>query len=365
MPPLTHHHAVRALALALAWLWAAPAEAEELDGERELAASVRAGMEYDSNALRVEEDPTADVLARYFATLDLGLRPSPGRVVALGVRQGGKIFAEANGADTLLGQLVLSLHQRLGEGGSLRLGLDLKDRTERLSLRDYTAGGATLALGWAVSESLRLQAQGGWRYFAFKPDPDASSHGPVAGLEARLALGETVLASLGYTYSRRLFDTRRFEATDRLGTLRPDAVELREDDFHGLSMGLVWRGPLIVEGTYRFGLNASNSYGQRLVRHGVELTLTAPLVLGAFVSAHGELQRTNYEDPIVIDANFNIDEDNRNSLIVSLARPLFERWEVEARYSLYTQEFGAADGGGRDEDYLRQTFLLATAYLFD
>ena len=53
------------------------------------------------------------------------------------------------------------------------------------------------------------------------------------------------------------------------------------------------------------------------------------------------------------------DEENRNAGVLSLVRSFGEHWEVEARYSLYLQEFGVGS------DYQRQTLLLAAAYVFD
>ena len=84
--------------------------------------------------------------------------------------------------------------------------------------------------------------------------------------------------------------------------------------------------------------------------------MTAPLPLDFFTSARIDLQRTRYEDPIFIDANFQIDEDNRNAATLSLGHPLGRAWEIELRYSYYTQEFGAGD------DYARQTLMLGVGY---
>ena len=82
-------------------------------------------------------------------------------------------------------------------------------------------------------------------------------------------------------------------------------------------------------------------------------------MVGFFGIKHVELQRTFYDNPLLLDASLQVDEDNRNALIVSLARTLGQSWEIEGRYSLYVQEFGNAS------DYRRQTIFLALGYIFD
>jgi len=124
--------------------------------------------------------------------------------------------------------------------------------------------------------------------------------------------------------------------------------------------GLAYRSKQFVgELSYGYSVNTSNSFGQGLRRHAVNLTLTAPLPWRLFASLHVELQRTTYDDPVRIDATFLVDEDNRNAGVLSLVRAIGENWEIETRYSLYLQEFGVGS------DYSRQTFFLAGAYVFD
>jgi hypothetical protein len=105
-------------------------------------------------------------------------------------------------------------------------------------------------------------------------------------------------------------------------------------------------------------MNRSNSYGQGLVRHGVELDVTAPLPWRLYLSGRLRLQWTRYEDPIFLGADFQVDEENRNALTLSVARAIGDHWEVEARYRLFIEEFGASG------DYRRQTVFLGGAYLF-
>jgi hypothetical protein len=326
----------------------------------ELAAQVRAGVEYDDNALRLPADagPEGDALARYFLSLD-----ATSGALALSARQGGKIFTSSSDADTLLTQAALSYSRRLGPLG-LALSLDLKDRTERVPILDYTRGGVAARVAGRPLERLTLSVGSGWRFFAFKPNSATSSSGPFATAAGSLALADAWSVSLDYSIFSRGFESPVFERVDAAASSTDTFTlaqgdPLRSDLFQVARAAVGWRGPVVLDAGYTLSINRSNSYGQDLVRHTVDASLTAPLPLDFFVSARGQLQRTGYDDPVLLDADFGIDEDNRNVLVASLARPILDDWDVELRYSLYTQEFGVGS------DYRRQTLLLAVGYTYE
>lgn len=335
-------------------------EAQADVGDRaRLAGQVRAGVEYDDNALRASgAEGQADLIARYFASLDglYGLDASS--AVSLQVRHGGKRYMQLDRADTMLTQLGVGYQRRLGDSVTLGVNADIKDRTERVSFLDYHTGGLGLSLGWQVGW-FGLDAMAGWRYFAFKPNNATGNDGPTASVVLRAPLTQSWQLNLSYAWFSRRFDVRQLVAIPDEPGRYAQSEQTRQDYFQVLRFGGSWRGPIIVDGGYAVSWNRSNSAGQDLMRHSVELTLTAPLVWGWLGSAHAELLRTSYDDPFLIDANFLIDEDNRNTAVFALSRPFGDRWDVELRYSLFTQEFGGA------RDYTRQTLMLALGCLLD
>lgn len=333
-----------------------PSIARAQESSRQLTGSLRAGAERDDNVdRRAGGDTRADFLTRYFANLDAQIR-SPDTRVLLTLSQGGKLFANERDADTLLTQLGLGVRRWLV--GPLELGLnaDLKDRSENTSRQDYLRGGTSAALALAMS-GVVVEAQAGWRYFVYKPNPNANSRGPSASASLTTALPANLSATANYTWLTRGFNVPIF-IQDPLGLLVLGS-DKRQDKFHTGSLQLRWRGFALVSAGYTFSANRSNSYGQNLNRHTLGAKLTTPLPLGLLLSMNGQLQRTRYEDPIELDANFSVDEDNRNTLTLSLSRALGDAWDAELRYSLYTQEFGVGD------DYSRQTMMLAIGYSFD
>lgn len=332
---------------------------DPVDDGRRVAGSVRAGTEYDDNVFRLEgEGQEGGFLSRYFGTLDLATRALPRSIASASISHGGKFFFQNDHgrADTLLTQLNLAYRQRLWEPFGIWAQADMKDRTERETRRDYNTGGAGAGVE-AFSGRVSARAGAAARYFAYKPASGSSSTNVEGLLRVSVDILDGVAAYAGYTLARRSFDVDRFERRDQ--EVVPVEGDPRRDMFHIGQIGVGYRGSIVADLNYSYAQNVSNSFGQGLRRHAVDLTITAPLPWRLFASAHLELQRTTYDDPVLIDANFLVDEDNRNAAVISLVRALGENWEVETRYSLYLQEFGVGS------DYRRQTILLALGYVFD
>lgn len=341
-----------------AWAQADDVRADALE-RRQLALSANAGLEYDNNALRLTgAEASGDFLTRYLLSID-GIMRRDQDTLLLTFGQGGKLFYREQDADTLLTQLALGWRHRLTGRHEVGFSLDLKDRTERRSLQDYNRGGAGLMSRHRFWR-FQLDAQAGWRYFAYKPNPSASSWGPGAGGGVNLELPAGLGARLSYQWLSRGFESaRRVQPDGQTMSVVIDETQTRQDTFQALSAHASWRGPVLLDAGYTYSQNTSNSYGQNLARHNLSATLNAPLPLNLFASLKLDLQRTAYEDAVFLDANFRVDEDNRNALVVAMGRPLGEHWEVEARYSYYAQEFGAG------EDYARQTLQLGLGYALE
>jgi hypothetical protein len=333
-------------------------ERDSTDGAN-LEGTLRAGAEYDTNAFRglTEQDRTAG-LGRYFLTLEGEFEPYRKSTLDLRLRQGGKWYPAAGSADALLTSLDARWRQRLSDTFGLRFQANFKDRLERTSRQDYSRGGARTALQADFGDvDARLGA--GWRYFAFRPNPASSSHGPHMSASVGVQVSDPIRLNAYYDLSRRIFDSVRF-VLDPDGDVvqRDPSGQERRDWLHVLRLGGTYRGPLILEAAYVLLMNRSNSYGQGLVRHGAELDVTAPLPWRLYLSGRLRLQWTRYEDPIFVGADFQVDEENRNALTLSVARAIGDHWEVEARYRLFIEEFGTTG------DYRRQTVFLGGAYLF-
>ena len=332
-----------------AWavLWSAPARAQA-----QLGAQVRTSAEWDDNALRaVSDEAVEDGLVRVFAGILGQWRLDPNEIISLSVKQGGKLFATQTDANTLLTQINTTYAVRPWQGWSLRLEASMKDRTERASLQDYNRGDVGVGAGWRLGW-LELGAQAGWRYFAFKPDASTGSHGPDWGASARVS-GKRWALTAGYQGVGRRFDVQSFAKQEQTLVRGED---MRRDVLHVASLQGSWRGALVLGVSGSYTLNRSNSYGQNFEQVRGEVTLTAPLFWSLYGSLRVELLQTTFDDPIFVDSVFQIDEDNRNTVVAALAWPFAEHWDLTARYSLYTQALGS------QTDYRRQLFSLALGW---
>jgi hypothetical protein len=336
-----------------------PTRHERRDDETEtdVEGTLRTGIEYDSNARRRPEGRgvARDGLGRYFLTLEGRLPGTGDGSLRLRLRQGGKVFLQTSEADTLLTEAGVTYRHRLGKHWSAGLDVGLKDRLERRSRQDYNRGRATAGTTLRL-DPVYVRARAGWRYFAFRPNPASSSHGPTGSIDAGLDLGKGWRLHGRYGLSRRLFRARRL--VRREGLVQRDTERRRRDWLHVVRTGIAYRSGVILEGNYTFWSNVSNAYGQGLTRHGVELATTIPLPWRLYVSAQIQLQRTRYEDPLFLGPNFTVDENDRNSLVASVARTFGEHWEIETRYRLFLEEFGSA------RPYRRQTGFLGLGYVF-
>jgi hypothetical protein len=85
----------------------------------------------------------------------------------------------------------------------------------------------------------------------------------------------------------------------------------------------------------------SNSFGQSLIRHRIMASVTTELIDKLFGSATATLQLDQYPDGIVIQTDVqhqefsNLEDENRSSLQVRIARELSTAWSLEARAAVW------------------------------
>lgn len=343
-----------AAAVALAVLWPGGAAADESDQPVDWSAQARLGAEYDNNPYRIEDaEEPPDMLTRYFVGGDVsGSIIDRGQLMA-SIRHGGTFFRRETDANAMLTQADASVSWHPTDAVYVQGLADVKDRTERDSRRDYIRGGAALRVGTGVGD-LRGWIDGGGRVFGFKPTPRSSWQGPQVRAGLRWLARDDLAVDASIQRAWRMFDTEALQLQDEVVVPADDGAD-RRDRFDSLRVSATYQRQLRAQIQYLYARNDSNTYGQGMHRHGVEVDVTVPLIWETFLSARAELQRTRYEDPVALDDMFVVDEDQRNAVVAALRRPLTEVFDVELRYSLYLQEFGV---GG---EYARQVVALAVS----
>lgn len=367
-----HSWAVVPLALLLAW----PAHSAP-----SFTLSAELGPELDSNANRATGDVGESVASPLLrGTLSTALKLKLGRRHLLGLDYGGgaKLFTAegARGADEVVQLGGASWGIRLASA-VLWLSGSYYDAFQRVSSRDFRSGAGSGGITFAVAGG-QATLSAGYRGLGYKPDPAYSFHGATASalLAWRLSSGkgdEAVEWELraGYSAGVRAFAGDARATPGRCeGTVCTEPVG-RDDLHHSLRTEVGYLGNAELSLGYLLEANRSNSYGESYTRHALVLKFTSHIVWGLYVSAKGTLQLSRFEDPYLVSevsslSFTSIDDENRSSLVLQLARDLGERWSVLLRYGLYVNESTSRVAISATElaatGFLRHTLFLGARF---
>jgi hypothetical protein len=227
---------------------------------------------------------------------------------------------------------------------------------------------ALLALG---HEDSRLTLGLGGRDFRYKPRlPDTQPHmfdwrGPVANAHLDVLLWQTS----GKTKTLELATTLGFEArsytSHALANCKPDdpiaqpcmidTVLHRRDRYQRAGVELSWTGYVVASGGYQATVINSNSFGQSLIRQRLLGSVTMELPGKLLGTATATLQIDQYPDGILLEKDVqrqeftSLEDENRSSLQILLARKLSATWSVEARGAIWRDFANTGDASFRRE----------------
>jgi hypothetical protein len=146
---------------------------------------------------------------------------------------------------------------------------------------------------------------------------------------------------------------------------------MRTDNFVMTQAEVTRTGRILIGAGYAFHHNASNSFGETLIRHIAIARVAAPLPLGFYLAARADLLFAFYRDPVpVAQADMaqmvagrpfvTIEDENRSSVRVDLSRDVVDRLRALLRYTFYANELGGNSG-----TYRRHTLLLSLSFSFE
>jgi hypothetical protein len=211
-------------------------------------------------------------------------------------------------------------------------------------------GDAMVVLGSGDDRHLTLAAGG--RDFSYKPDHKFDWRGPVANARLDIALWRGAARSRSLELTTILdIEARAYASIAQKNVCPPGAppstdcsansTPTRADRFQRASIDLTWTGDVVATAGYQLTVVDSNSYGQSLTRHRVMTSVTAELADKLFGSATATLQLDQYRDGRVVGLDIqhieftNLEDENRSSLQVRLARELSTSWSLEARAAMW------------------------------
>jgi hypothetical protein len=229
-------------------------------------------------------------------------------------------------------------------------GADAVGFTGGIAARSFRnlGGDALVVLG---SDDRHLTLAAGGREFVYKSDHMFDWRGPVGNARLDLSLwqGGGKSRSLDLTTSLDV-ELRAYGSTTYKNVCPPDSGPNgcsrfssmpRTDRFQRASLDLTWTGEVVATAGYQLTVVNSNSFGQSLVRHRVMTSVTAELADKLFASATATLQLDQYPDGLLVAKDIqrlefaNLDDENRSSLQLRLARELSPAWSLETRAAVW------------------------------
>jgi hypothetical protein len=360
--------------------------------------SVEGGSEYDTNLHRVEvvEGEIGGVdsgaVMRSAAHYKVAHSPSTGKLLTLDTIGTTKLFTVPEGQSENLGIIYANgrYQQRWGKsralvgvGANYYEAFDIRPFGEGVDPvvgRSFQTADADISLTVPSEEEDRLAVIAGYRDFVYKPDADFNWRGEHLGLRytTMFWLGDpdkdeeaaSIDLRAEYRIDNRSYSGSAFRNTcSESEMVVPDCfvpIDEKRSDLNHL---------LVVEGSYtgahHFSLLYaaevvdSNSYGQASVRHRFEGVITTKAPGQIFLTAKAVVRFNRFIDPLLLARDVqsqtfvSIEDENRNSLSLDIARDLGDSWGVEARVALYSNEFAT-----EVVSFRRQTAYLGALYRF-
>lgn len=342
------------------------------------------GGEIDTNVQRVETgegletERIAAPVMRLGAKVDHRVRVAGG-VLAYAASSLARVVADAVTSENvaLLAGDVRYQHALGKRGVSAGFALQVADATpfdEATATRTFRTVAADGVLVLRHSDEKSLSIAAGGRAFEWKPDPAYDYAGPAltARFDAMLwqpaGGARSVELSVGLGFEARDYDSTAFasvcpETAEPSPMCFAATTRPRHDRYHRASAEVTWVDRAVVAGGYQLAVIDSNSYGQSLVRHRFTASVTMDLPWRLYGTALGILQIDQYLDGLIVQKDLlqqqftSLDDENRSSLQLRLARQVTDAWSVEGRLAMW-RDLGGTD----DTSFARELAYIGAVY---
>lgn len=328
------------------------------------------GVEVDSNVARVETGPGLDTAPITSPVVRLGARVDHrdhafggGYTFALSdlTRIIGAPEAQSENVTLIVGDLrwLHPVGDRPVSFGFAALAADALPLSDPHGARAFRNFGGDVVAALRGSGDRRFVLALGGRTFAYKPDHAFDWRGPTASARLDLPLWQStdrarqleLAATFGY-------EARAYRAAAYADACPPDAPPdpkcfagtslPRRDRFARAGVELTWTGAWVLAAGYQLTAIDSNSYGQSLVRHRAVASATVELAREVYATLFAILQIDRYGDGLVVARDplhvefASIEDENRSSLQLRLARKLSTSWSVEGRAAAWRNVAGSS-----------------------
>jgi hypothetical protein len=330
-----------------------------------------AGAEVDTNVQRVETGPGLATTPVTSPVMRFGVKADK-RDEAFGggyalhlsdlTRVAGDRSVSVEDVTLLAGDLrwVHPLGERPVAAGFAVSAIDAFPIDDDYGARTFRNLAADLVINAHSGEDYRLGLGFGARQFIYKPPTEPAHLFDWAGPAANARLDLVLWQPAGHTRSLELattlgFEERTYESTAFANACSPSSPAApscsastdlpRRDRAAHAGVELTYVGRYIASLGYQFTIIDSNSFGQSFARHRVLGSATMSLGKN-YVSLLAILQIDQYLDGLLVQADVqhqeftNIEDENRSSAQLHIARRLGDAWTVEGRVAYWRNILG-------------------------
>jgi hypothetical protein len=348
--------------------------------------SAEAGAELDSNVQRVETGPglptstVATGVVRFGARIDYRAKVAGG-ATAVSLSDLTRVVADSDVSVenvTVLAANARWLHpiaERPVLLGAAATAIDALPLSDEIGARTFKNLGADALLVLRGSEERSLTLGVGVRDFVYKPADAFNWRGPVANARLELVLWQPSSKTRSLELVTTLgFEARTFDDVALVNDCAPDAptdpgctapTDLpRRDRYQRMGVELTWVCRQVAAIGSQIVLLDSNSFGQSLARH--RATVSGTMALGAkfYGTLLATLQLDQYLDGLVVRRDLqsqeftNVEDENRSSVQLRVARSISSQWSVEARAAIWRNVTGRT----MELDFQRELVYLGMVY---
>jgi hypothetical protein len=268
---------------------------------------------------------------------------------------------------------------RLGErpvfAGFAASAIDALPLSDDIGARTFRNLGADAVLAMRNDDEHELTLSFGVRDFTYKPDHDFDYVAAAANARLELMLWQPASKTKSLELVTTLgFEMRTFDAAALIDACPPDTpadpmctastdIE-RRDRYQRLGVEVTWVGRQVAALGYQITVIDSNSFGQSLARHRITASGTAQLPGEVYGTLLAILQIDQYVDGLLVRRDLqqqeftNVEDENRSSVQLRLARKLGGNWAVEGRAAIWRN----LAGGAMELDFKRELLYLGLVY---
>ncbi len=250
------------------------------------------------------------------------------------------------------------------------IAADAQPVSTEVGARSFRNLGADALLALDGGDGKQLTLAAGARAFVYKADPMRQFDwtGPVASARLDLTLWQPSGSARSLELATYVaFEAREYDATALAEACPPGASPIddcsrgagtsitRRDRVQRFGAELTWTSSIVAAAGYQLLVVDSNSYGQSLTRHRATISATRSLPWRWFGTALATLQIDRYPDGLRIKTDnqqrefTSLDDENRSSLQLRLARQIDDRWSFEIRAAIWRNLGGTPDAEFRRE----------------